>query len=298
MSEENGQPIQMIPIDRITIVNRRGRGRIKFRQIMANIAKIGLKRPITLARRKSQDGQPRYDLVCGQGRLETYIAHGQSEVPAIVIEASESDVLLMSLVENLARRRQFGLELLREIGAMKERGHSPAEIAELTDLDVGYVRGVIRLLNKADEGLLRAVDSGQIPVSVAITIASSDDEAVQRALAEAYENNSLRGKALLKARRLIETRRREGRVGKTSGVKTGHNGNGLSADQLMKTYQRESTRQRLVVGKAKLCETRLLFIVSAFRSLRKDEDFINLLRAEKLDSMPQFLADQVNGKAH
>ena len=181
MSENHGQPIQMIPIDRITIVNRRVRGRTKFKKIMTNIAKIGLKRPITVVKRGTQDGQPHYDLVCGQGRLESYIAHGQSEVPAVVIEASEEDVLLMSLVENLARRRHVGLQLLHEIGAMKERGHDYAEIAELTDLDVGYIRGIIRLLNKGEEGLLRAVDSGQIPVSVAITIASSDDEAVQRA---------------------------------------------------------------------------------------------------------------------
>jgi ParB family chromosome partitioning protein len=297
MNENLGQLIQMIPIDRITIVNRRVRSRTKFKQIMTNIAKIGLKRPITLVKRGTHDGQPRYDLVCGQGRLESYIAHSQLEVPAVVIEASEEDVLLMSLVENLARRRHVGLQLLHEIGAMKERGHEYSEIAELTELDVGYIRGIIRLLNKGEEGLLRAVDSGQIPVSVAITIASSDDEAVQRALADAYENNSLRGKSLLKARRLIETRRRQGKLGKTGGTKARRNGKEFSTEQLMKTYQRETTRQRQVVRKAKLCETRLLFLVSAFRNLLKDEDFVNLLRAEGLDSMPQFLGDQVNGKA-
>jgi hypothetical protein len=31
--------------------------------------------------------------------------------------------------------------------------------------------------------------------------------------------------------------------------------------------------------------------------LLKDEDFVNLLRAEGMDTMPQFLGDQVNGKA-
>ena len=37
-----------------------------------------------------------------------------------------------------------------------------------------------------------------------ISIATSDDQEVQRALTEAYESKSLRGKQLLKARRLIE----------------------------------------------------------------------------------------------
>ena len=41
-----------------------------------------------------------YDLVCGQGRLEAFVALGQNEIPAIVIEASEEDCYVMSLVEN------------------------------------------------------------------------------------------------------------------------------------------------------------------------------------------------------
>lgn len=299
MSEEDTrQSVQMIPVDQITVVNHRARGRSKFRQITTNICKVGLKRPITVARREPKEGQPRFDLVCGQGRLEAFIDLGQKEVPAIVVDADQEKLLLMSLIENLARRRYVGLELVREIGAMKERGHDYADIAKLTDLDVGYVRGVIRLLNKGEDKLLRAVHKGQIPVSVAITIASSDDEAVQRALTEAYESNSLRGTALLRARRLIETRRRHGKNRKGIGVPGERAGKAeVSAGHLMKTYRRETARQQSVVRKAKLCETRLLFIVSAMRSMLQDENFVNLLRAEGLDTMPGFLAGQVNGKA-
>jgi ParB family chromosome partitioning protein len=144
-----------------------------------------------------------------------------------------------------------------------------------------------------EERLLRAVNAGDIPVSVAITIATSDEQAVQRALAEAYEKNDLRGKALLKARRLIEMRRRHGKAGKAK--PNGKLGADVSADQIMKTYQRESARQRLVVRKSKLCETRLLFIVSALKTMVKDEHFITLLRAEGLDSMPEFLAKHLKG---
>jgi ParB-like chromosome segregation protein Spo0J len=112
-------------------VNPRSRGRSKFRQITSNISKLGLKRPITVARREARDGEARYDLVCGQGRLEAYRALGQPEVPAIVIDADKEDLLLMSLAENLARRRNVGLELVKEVRAMKERGHDYAEIARM-----------------------------------------------------------------------------------------------------------------------------------------------------------------------
>ncbi len=42
-----------------------------------------------------------------------------------------------------------------------------------------------------------------------------------------------------------------------------------------------------------MCETRLLFTTSAIKELFQDENFITLLRAEGLDSLPQYLADQV-----
>ena len=52
-------------------------------------------------------------------------------------------------------------------------------------------------------------------------------------------------------------------------------------------------RQKLMVKKAELNEQRLLFIVSALRTLLRDENFLTLLRAEQLDTLPKFLAEQV-----
>src|SRR5262249_26982504 len=105
--------VQMIRVDQIDVVNGRTRGKAKFKQIVDNISRIGLKKPITVARRETRSGETRYDLVCGEGRLNAYKALGQEVVPAIVVEASKEDLLLMSLVENLARKRHTGLELAK-----------------------------------------------------------------------------------------------------------------------------------------------------------------------------------------
>ncbi|MGC8625499.1 MAG: plasmid partitioning protein RepB C-terminal domain-containing protein [Phycisphaerae bacterium] len=281
----------MIPIEQIHVVNPRSRGQFKFRQIADNITMLGLKRPITVARRTTPSGTFTYDLVCGQGRLEACRGTGSQFIPAIVLEISREELLLMSLVENLARKRNTTVEMAKEIAAMKERGVDFSEIARRTNLDITYVRGIIRLLNKGESGLLRAVESGHIPISVAMTIACSDDEAVQRALTEAYENKNLRGKALLKARRLIDLRRAYGKDMRNNH----HNGKEMSADKLVRAYQLETNRQRHVVCKAKVCEMRLLFVVSAVKSLIQDEGFVNLLRAEALDSLPQYIAQQIKG---
>ena len=140
------------------------------------------------------------------------------------------------------------VELAKEIGTLKDRGYSSSDIARKTGLDVSYVNGILKLLNKGEERLLQAVEKHQIPLSVAITIASSNDKAVQRAMTEAYEKKELRGKALLKARRLIEERRSRARAIRR-GVRSPANGE-VSSEKLLKAYQQETARQKAVVQKS------------------------------------------------
>jgi hypothetical protein len=72
--------VQMIPIKQINVLNPRSRNKVTFQGIVSNISNLGLKKPITVARRlEATDGKP-YDLVCGQGRLEAFVALGQTEI--------------------------------------------------------------------------------------------------------------------------------------------------------------------------------------------------------------------------
>jgi ParB family transcriptional regulator, chromosome partitioning protein len=102
MSSLEPPSVKLIPVDRITVINPRVRSKKIFKEVISSIAQVGLKKPITVTRREGPDG-PRYDLVCGQGRLEAYNALGQHEIPAFVVEADLESCLVMSLVENCAR---------------------------------------------------------------------------------------------------------------------------------------------------------------------------------------------------
>ncbi len=115
MISSSDDKVAIIPIDQINVVNPRSRGQFKFRQIVENIAKIGLKRPITVARRPAQNGPYQYDLVCGQGRLEACRANGSKVVPAIVLQVTREELLLMSLVENLCGSGIQRLSLQRKL---------------------------------------------------------------------------------------------------------------------------------------------------------------------------------------
>jgi len=283
--------VVMIPVDEINVLNPRSRDKVVFKSIISNISNLGLKRPITVARRKEQtDGKP-YNLVCGQGRLEAFIALGQREIPAIVTGASWKECFLMSLVENIARRPHTPLEMLQEIGNLKSRGYTTTEIAKKIDMAKSYVTAVIHLLNHGEERLVCAVEKGRIPLSVAMQISNADEEAVQKALCEAYENKTLRGQRLLVVRRILEARKANGK-GYCIGPRR-KNGQLPSAEALVRVYRQESDRQKLLVKKSQITENRLLFIVSALKKFFSDGNFVTLLRAEGLDSLPAYLGEKI-----
>jgi ParB family chromosome partitioning protein len=48
-----------------------------------------------------------------------------------------------------------------------------------------------------------------------------------------------------------------------------------------------------LVKKSQLTEHRLLFIVSALKNIFRDENFLTLLRAEGLESLPAYLAEKI-----
>jgi ParB family chromosome partitioning protein len=196
----------------------------------------------------------------------------------------------MSLVENIARRQHRAIDLLHDIEGMKRRGYSEEQIALKTGLTVEYVRGVIRLIEGGEDRLLRAVESGAIPVSVAIQIAESDDGDVQEALQQAYESGELKGKKITIARQLIEQRRRRGKTfGGSSGKRSGGK---LSPSALIRTYQQDVERKRQMVRKAEATRDRLTFVVQALRTLFADEGVVAVLRAECLDTLPRNLASR------
>lgn len=117
----------------------------------------------------------------------------------------------MSVVENVARRMQSPVELLREISNLKARGYNVTEISEKIDLAKSYVTGIARLLDKGEERLLVAVEKRKIPLSVAMQISESDETGIQQALCDAYEDKTLRGRKLLTVRRIIEQRNANGK---------------------------------------------------------------------------------------
>lgn len=284
--------VRMIPVDQIEVINPRERNNRVFNDIVGNIRAIGLKKPIKVTPRATADGVEKYLLVCGEGRLKAFRSLGETSIPAMVVNVSDEDAFIMSLAENIARRQCRPLELLAGIRQLQEQGYTSKVIAEKTGLTQSYVQGILMLLHHGEERLVIAVEKGRIPLNAALSIVSAgdDDTAMQVALQEAYESGKLRGKQLMDARRIIERR-------KTLGRSAARNMSGKLADvttsSLVRTYQHEVERQKSMVRKAEFAQQRLMFVVGALRQIFADENFVNLLRAEGLATLPKYLAERV-----
>lgn len=202
----------------------------------------------------------------------------------------------MSLTENIARRQCRPLELLAGIEQLSKSGYDKRDIAKKTGLCVDYVNGILYLLEHGEERLLVAVESGRIPLNAAITIAGAgNDTELQTALQEAYESGKLRGNQLIQARRIIDRRRT---LGRSIAHSMPRKRSDVTSTSLIRTYQNEVERQKMIVKKAEFVQQRLLFVVEALRQLLADENFTNLLRAEGLDTLPKYLAERVWAGGH
>jgi ParB family transcriptional regulator, chromosome partitioning protein len=294
------ETVTLVPINRIEILNSRDRNMKVFEEIVDNIRTIGLKKPITVAERTGDDGDPRYVLVCGEGRLNAFRILGETHIPALVVDVSDEDAFIMSLAENIARRGYRPLEILADIEVLRKRGYSAEIIIQKTGLSPKYVKDIVFLLDQGEERLIEGVQRGTIPLTTALEIARANENAATIGedgqanlgdlLQEAYENGQLKGRQIIEAKRLIEKRLEHGPASPNRDqIKPP-----TSSYSLVRTYQREVDRQRKMVLKAEHAHQRLLLVVQGLKKLFADEHFVNLLRAEGLDTLPKYLAERIN----
>jgi ParB family chromosome partitioning protein len=289
MNEE----VKMIPIESIRILNPRYRDQKKFQAIIQSIKNLGLKKPIKVSLRTAKEGdESGYDLVAGQGRIEACLALGFKEIAAIVINVSKGDRLLMSLAENMARRFPSPMDMVSEIQRLKGEGYSNVVIGEKLDIDHTLVGGLLTLMKDGEVRLVEAAMQNKIPIGVAIDIAKTDGAEGQKELLKAYEAGQLNQFSIRTLKRLMEQRRVLGKKPCRGPKKQ----TGVTADGFVSAYQREIQRQKSFIRKARVFDAKLVFLISAFRQLMKDENFTNLLKAEGLLTMPKYLADKASSQ--
>lgn len=197
----------------------------------------------------------------------------------------------MSLVENIARRKPTTMETVRHLVMLRERGYSEPDIARKTGILESHVYESLHLYDHGEERLLAAVEMGRIAVQTAAIIARSEHSDVQGALLDAFEQGQITHGELTKARIIADSRKSFGKSRAPGGKSPP-----LTGEAIVRAFQRERQKQRQALKKAELCETRLFFAINALKMLFRDENFVNLLRAEGLESLPEYSGGQDKGR--
>ena len=127
--------VKMIPIEQIRILNPRHRDQKKFEVIVQSIKNLGLKMPIQVSLRPADEAEGAgYDLVCGQGRIEAFIALGHQ---------GNSGHRGGNLKRRTAAPQPGGkhgaalpapMDLIREIERLKAQGYNNNQIGEKLDI--------------------------------------------------------------------------------------------------------------------------------------------------------------------
>ncbi|HCE79271.1 ParB/RepB/Spo0J family partition protein [Thermodesulfobacterium commune] len=144
--------IRFIPVDHILFSPLQPRLVYKedeeFEELVKSIKETGILQPI-LVREK---GEGLFECIAGERRLRACKKAGLSEVPAIIKNLSDEEVLIVALIENLQRKNLNPLEEAIAYKNLVEKfGYTQEEIAAKVGKDRTTVANLLRLLNLPQE---------------------------------------------------------------------------------------------------------------------------------------------------
>lgn len=289
MMKSFDEKIELIDISDIYIANPRRRNKFIHNEIKENIKTIGLKRPVSV--RPVYDGDYKYALICGQGRLEAYIEYGESKIPAIIKHVDEETAHLMSLAENIARRTPRAAELMEDIRRMKTSGLTDREIGLRLGYNSSWVNGVITLLSSGEKHLLRAFETGNIPLYLAVEISRSGDDETQELLTTALKDGHIRGGQINKIRRILAQRKKGDKGTVSTAFFPGKKQKKLTPEELAGVYQENINEQKAILLKSTMVKEKILAVKQIFGHLLKNDEFVNLLHRNNIHDVPALLGE-------
>ncbi len=140
-------------------------------ELAASISQRGVIQPIIV--RPADNG--RYQLVAGERRWRAAQKARLHEIPALVRDLSERDVMALALIENLQREDLNPIEEARAYNRLAElEGMTQAEIARMVDKSRSHVANFQRLL-ALPEGVIDFVEKGELSMGHARALIGCDD---------------------------------------------------------------------------------------------------------------------------
>ncbi len=149
-----------------------------LKELTDSIKEHGVFQPIIV--RKSLSG---YELIAGERRLRASKNAGLTDIPAIVVEMDDKDMMEISLLENIQRE---DLNILEEAAAyqqlIEKLGYTQEELAKRVGKSRTHITNILRM-RKLPTGIQKLVAEGKISFGHARALLVSEDEDLQTQIA-------------------------------------------------------------------------------------------------------------------
>jgi ParB family chromosome partitioning protein len=190
-AEADGGNVVELDVDGIDRNPRQPRRNFReedLQELADSIREHGILQPLMVAQPQGSDD---YVLIAGERRLEAAKMAGLDTVPAVVREATDEQLLVWALIENLQREDLNPMEAAEGYRQLAEDfGLSHEAIAERVGKSRSAVSNTLRLLNLPEE-VREAVDGGRISEGHARALLSLEKEKAQAAALQTVLKDSL-----------------------------------------------------------------------------------------------------------
>jgi ParB family chromosome partitioning protein len=146
-----------------------------FAELVGSIREFGVLQPISVRSLGKQNGVDKYELIMGERRLRASKEAGLSQIPAVIRETGDENMLRDALLENLHRS---DLNAIEEASAyqqlLEEYGCTQDQLAEKLSRSRPQITNTIRLL-RLPTSIQTKVAGGVLSAGHARAILSLDD---------------------------------------------------------------------------------------------------------------------------
>ncbi len=184
--------IQNIPIQSIDVNHLQPRSFFddeKLSELSDSIRRQGILQPLLI--RKHPDQPDRYQLIAGERRLRAGKMASLTEVPCIILDAKEDQMLEIALIENVQRSDLNPVEEARAYKHLTERfSLTQEEVASRVGKSRETIANSLRLLNLPSEAL-DSLSDGRISIGHAKALLSIKDRERLITLADRVSSEGL-----------------------------------------------------------------------------------------------------------
>ena len=141
-----------------------------IKSLASSIKEKGILQPLIV---RQQNGK--YELIAGERRLRAAKEAGLTDVPVIIKELSDSEVLEIALIENLLRENLSAIEEAAAYQSLMDNfSHTQEKVASIVGKSRSYIANTLRLLSLPDE-IKELVSSGKLSAGHARCLVGLDN---------------------------------------------------------------------------------------------------------------------------